>query len=434
MTRHEMGIRWLAIALAATLGATTALYAAEQQQLVVYHWWTAGGERQAMQVIFDGFTKKNPTTKIVDNPVAGGGGITLKTVLLGLLAAKIPPDTFQSLSGAELKQYVDGNYVAPVDDVWTAQNLNANYPAVIGKMTTFSGKHYGIPMNTHRANWLFYNTKLFKDLKLAPPTTADELIAAAKRIKAEKPSVAPIAIGTREKWPAVFLFDVVLLSTGGPDVYEKFYTGQLDVKTSPELRTALEKYKDLIPYLYEFHGAKTWSDIAGPMAEGKMGMMVIGDFAAGLLVQAGFKEGVDWDAVGFPQKPQEVFLMIVDTFVRPAGAKHPEATTAWLTNLTDPKVQGAFNIVKGSIAIHKAVPDSTYPDKLHRTASATFKSKRIVPSSIHGVLAPPAFLSDWQDILTRFLYSPDVNRALTEISDAMTLDKVTESGNWYWAK
>jgi len=427
-------VRWLAVALATTLGATTALYAAEQQQLVVYHWWTAGGERQAMQVIFDAFTKKNPTTKIVDNPVAGGGGITLKTVLLGLLAAKIPPDTFQSLSGAELKQYVDGNYIAPVDDVWTAQKLNANYPAVIGKMTTFSGKHYGIPMNAHRANWLFYNTKLFKDLKLAPPTTADELIAAAKRIKAEKPGVAPIAIGTREKWPAVFLFDVVLLSTGGPDVYEKFYTGQLDVKTSPELRTALEKYKDLIPYLYEFHGAKTWSDIAGPMAEGKMGLMVIGDFAAGLLVQAGFKEGVDWDAVGFPQKPQEVFLMIVDTFVRPAGAKHPQATTAWLTNLTDPQVQGAFNIVKGSIAIHKAVPDTTYPDKLHRTASATFKRKRIVPSSIHGVLAPPAFLSDWQDILTRFLYSPDVNRALTEISDAMTLDKVTESGNWYWAK
>jgi len=429
-----MVIRWLAIALATTLGATTALYAAEQQQLVVYHWWTAGGERQAMQVIFDAFAKKNPTTKIVDNPVAGGGGITLKTVLLGLLAAKIPPDTFQSLSGAELKQYVDGNYIAPVDDVWTAQNLNANYPAVIGKMTTFSGKHYGIPMNAHRANWLFYNTKLFKDLKLAPPTTADELIAAAKQIKANKPGVAPIAIGTREKWPAVFLFDVVLLSTGGPDVYEKFYTGQLDVKTSPELRTALERYKELIPYLYEFHGAKTWSDIAGPMAEGKMGMMVIGDFAAGLLVQAGFKEGVDWDAVGFPQKPQEVFLMIVDTFVRPTGAKHPEATTAWLTNLTDPQVQGTFNIVKGSIAIHKAVPDSTYPDKLHRTASATFKSKRIVPSSIHGVLAPPAFLSDWQDILTRFLYSPDVKRALTEISDAMTLDKVTESGNWYWAK
>lgn len=434
MARRHAVLRWLAVALVATLLAVPTLYAAEQQQLVVYHWWTAGGERQAMQKIFDWFSKKNPETKIVDNPVAGGGGITLKTVLLGLLAAKIPPDTFQSLSGAELKQYVDGNYVASVDDVWKAQNLDANYPPVIGKMTTFKGQHYGIPMNAHRANWLFYSKKVFDELKLTPPTTVDEMIAAAKAIKAKKPAVAPIAIGTREKWPAVFLFDVVLLSTGGPDVYEKFYTGQLDAKTDPAVKTALQKYKELVPYLYEFHGAKTWSDIAGPMAEGKMGMMVIGDFAAGLLVQSGYKEGTDWDAVGFPKKPQEVFLMIVDTFVRPVGAKHPDATTAWLTNLTDPKVQAEFNVVKGSIAIHKAVPDSTYPDKLHREASATFKSKRIVPSSIHGVLAPPAFLSDWQDILTRFLYSPDVNRALTEISDAMTLDKVSESSQWYWAK
>ncbi len=432
MTGHAS--RGLALMLVAALLTVSVAYAAEQQQLVVYNWWTAGGERQAMQKIFEWFNKKNPDIKIVDNPVAGGGGITLKTVLLGLLAAKIPPDTFQSLSGAELKQYVDGNYILPVDDVWSAQNLNTNYPAVISKMTTFQGKHYGIPMNAHRANWLFYSKKVFDDLKLAPPSTVDEMIAAAKRIKTGKPGVAPIAIGTREKWPAVFLFDVVLLSVGGPDAYEKFYTGQLNPQTSAVVRTALQKYKELIPYLYQFHGAKTWSDIAGPVAEGKMGMMVIGDFAAGLLVQAGYKEGVDWDAVGFPKKPQEVFLMIVDTFVRPVGAKHPQATTAWLTNLTDPKVQAEFNVIKGSIAIHKAVPDSTYPDKLHREASATFKSKRIVPSSIHGVLAPPAFLSDWQDILTRFLYSPDVNRALTEISDAMKLDNVTASSQWYWGK
>ena len=165
-----------------------------------------------------------------------------------------------------------------------------------------------------------------------------------------------------------------------------------------------------------------------------MGMMVIGDFAAGLLVQSGYKEGTDWEAVAFPKKPEEVFLMIVDTFVRPTGAKHPDATTLWLTNLTDPKMQGEFNIIKGSIAIHKDVPDSTYPDKLHQEASAAFKSKRIVPSSIHGVLAPPAFLSDWQDILTRFLYSPDVNRALDEINNAMTMDNVAESSQWYWAK
>ncbi|MGQ9785197.1 MAG: ABC transporter substrate-binding protein [Anaerolineae bacterium] len=404
------------------------------KELIVYHWWTAGGEREAMNKIFEWFNKKNPDIKIVDNPIAGGGGITLKTVLLGLLAAKMPPDTFQSLSGAELKMYVDGNYIDPVDDIWQANNLDANYPPVIGRMTLFNGHHYGIPMNAHRANWLFYSKKLFDELGLQPPQDIDEMIVAAKTIKEKKPDVAPIGIGTREKWPAVFLFDVVLLSVGGPDAYEKFYTGQLDPKTDPALEDALTKYKELIPYLYEFHGAKTWSDIVGPLAEGQFGMMVIGDFAAGLLVQAGYEEGVDWEAEAFPKKPEEVFLMIVDTFTRPTGAKSPEATTAWLTNLTDPTVQEEFNIIKGSIAIHKDVPDTAYADSLHQRASQAFKTKRIVPSSIHGVLAPPAFLSDWQDILTRFLYSPDIERIQGEIADSMTLANVAETSQWYWAK
>lgn len=404
------------------------------KELIVYHWWTAGGEREAMNKIFEWFNKKNPDIKIVDNPIAGGGGITLKTVLLGLLAAKMPPDTFQSLSGAELKMYVDGNYIDPVDDIWQANNLDVNYPPVIGRMTLFNGHHYGIPMNAHRANWLFYSKKLFDELGLQPPQDIDEMIVAAKTIKEKKPDVAPIGIGTREKWPAVFLFDVVLLSVGGPDAYEKFYTGQLDPKTDPALKDTLTKYKEIIPYLYEFHVAKTWSDIVGPLAEGQFGMMVIGDFAAGLLVQAGYEEGVDWEAEAFPKKPEEVFLMIVDTFTRPTGAKSPEATTAWLTNLTDPKVQEEFNIIKGSIAIHKDVPDTAYADSLHQRASQAFKTKRIVPSSIHGVLAPPAFLSDWQDILTRFLYSPDIERIQGEIADSMALANVAEASQWYWAK
>jgi len=404
------------------------------KELTVYHWWTAGGEKQAMDVIFKHFSAANPDIKIVDNPVAGGGGITLKTVMQGMLAAKMPPDTFQSLSGSELKMYVDGAYLEPVDDVWKANNLDTNYPAVINKMVTFNGKKYGIPMNAHRANWLFYNVPLFEELGLEPPTNVDELITVAKTIKAQKPDVSPIALGSRDKWTAIFLFDVVLLSEGGPDVYEKFYTGQLDVATDPTIKAAFEKYKALIPYLYPYHGAKIWSDIPPLLGEGKVGMMVIGDFAAAQLVQAGYVEGKDWEAVGFPQEPEEVFLMIVDTFTRPVGIKHPEANTAWLSNLADPDTQAEFNIIKGSIAIHKDVPDTNYPDDLHQRASAAFKGKRIVPASAHGALAPQNFLSDWQDILTRFLYTGDVDAALDQTSLVMTSYDVAGQSEWYWAK
>jgi len=408
--------------------------APEEKELTVYHWWTAGGEKQAMDVIFKHFNEANPDIKIIDNPVAGGGGITLKTVMQGMLAAGIPPDTFQTLSGSELKQYVDGAYLDSVDDVWTDKNLDTDYPEVVGKMVTFDGKKMAIPVSIHRANWLFYNKPLFDELGLQLPTDIDELIAVAKTIKEAKPDVAPIGLGTRDKWTANFLFDVVLLSVGGPDVYEQFYTGQLDPLTDPNIRTAFEKFKELIPYLYEFHGAKTWSDIPGPLAEGQIAMYVIGDFAAGQLNAGGYTEGKEWEAVGFPQKPEEVFLMIVDCFTRPKGVEHPDATTAWLNNLTDPATQAEFTIIKGSIAASKLVPASNYPDSLHQRDSEVWASKRIVPASAHGALAPQNFLSDWADILTGFLFTGDVQRALDSTALIMKNYDVAGQSAWYWAK
>jgi hypothetical protein len=50
------------------------------------------------------------------------------------------------------------------------------------------------------------------------------------------------------------------------------------------------------------------------------------------------------------------------------------------------------------------------------------------------VLTPVAFRSDWENIVTRFLYSPDVDRLLTEAANAQELDKVKENSTWYAGK
>jgi ABC-type glycerol-3-phosphate transport system substrate-binding protein len=62
---------------------------------------------------------------------------------------------------------------------------------------------------------------------LKPPRDVDELIADCQ-ILSLRHNITPIGLGTRDKWTAVFLFDVVLLSVAGPDAYEQFYTGLLD--------------------------------------------------------------------------------------------------------------------------------------------------------------------------------------------------------------
>jgi glucose/mannose transport system substrate-binding protein len=422
----------VAICVAGCSAASVLPSSVASHDLTVYHWWTAGGERQAMDKVEADFNAAYPNITISDNPTAGGGGITLKTVMQGKLAAGMPPDTFQSLAGGELKTYVDGGYLDNVDDIWAAQDLDLKYRAVLGKMVTFNGHKMAIPVSIHRANWLFYNVPIFRQYGLDPPRDVDELIADSKVLASH--GITPIGLGTLDKWTAVFLFDVVLLSVAGPDVYEQFYTGLLDPQTDPRIRTAFEKFAELVPYVYRGHGANTWSDMPTMLGNGEVAMMVLGDFAAPLLTDAGYKEGRDWEAVGFPQKPAEVFLMVVDTFTRPKAIEHPDATTDWLLNLVSAKTQADFTILKGSIAANQDVPDSTYPDPLQQRASEAFKTLRPVPSSIHGALSPLAFLDQWQDLVTVFLYSPDVDRALSQTAMLMKSDDVAGNSAWYWAK
>lgn len=398
------------------------------EKLVIYHWWTAGGERQAIDKLFELFKKAYPDIEIVENPIVGGGGTTLRTVLMGLLAAGMPPDTFQSLSGSDLKNYVDGGYLTPVDDIWNEQNLDENFPPLMKKMVTFNGHVYAIPMSIHRANWLFYNKKIFDELGLKPPKNVDELLEVAKIIKEKRPDLWPITLGTRDKFTVVFLFDTILLSVAGPDIYEKFYTGQLDVKNEPLVRKAFEYFAKLVDYIYPYHSAQTWDQALG---RENWVMMVIGDFAVGYMIATNKKYGIDWEAIPFPAEPN-VFLMIIDTFTLPKKAKNVDAARKWLKFIAEPEPEKEFTIIKGSIAPHKSVPVEAYPDEVRKISIRDFRNARIVPSSIHGVLAPQSFLSEYQDILVNFLYSPNVDRVLNQIDDAMRFYRVKENSMWYW--
>ncbi|HEU4798366.1 MAG TPA: hypothetical protein VFT63_05525, partial [bacterium] len=85
--------------------------AADARRVEIFHWWTAGGEREAADAMFNALKKRYSDVELVENPVAGGGGVSHRVVLQARLSAKIPPDTWQTLGGAELKSYVDGDYL-----------------------------------------------------------------------------------------------------------------------------------------------------------------------------------------------------------------------------------------------------------------------------------------------------------------------------------
>jgi glucose/mannose transport system substrate-binding protein len=99
-----------------------------KKQLEIFHWWTAPGEREAADAMFAAMNTTYPDIEVVENPVSGGGGTELRTVLKARITAGIAPDTFQTTGGAELKAYVDNGVLEPLDSFYAKNDYSNKIP------------------------------------------------------------------------------------------------------------------------------------------------------------------------------------------------------------------------------------------------------------------------------------------------------------------
>jgi glucose/mannose transport system substrate-binding protein len=401
------------------------------KQFLIYDYWTAGGEKQAIDALFDMFRQQQPGVQILENQVAGGGGSNMLAVLIGKLQSHNPPDAFQASEGSQLKDYADAGYLDPVDDIWQASNMASRINPMWIKTVKFNGHYWTVPLNAHRTNWLWYNKKIFDQLNLTPPTDFASLLADAKAIKQAMPNVSPIALGTAEKVWSIYLMDMCDLLTGGPQFLEKVDTGLVDFATDPTFRQAMENYASLIPYIYPYSSTKTWDQAAALLKTGDAAMYWMGDWVLGYFLSTGMKPEVDFSAVAIPS---DVWMGHADTFPMPKGAPHPELAKAWLNMLTTADAQKAFNMIKGSVTIVKDVPASVYPDPYRKLSAADLQSKLAIPDGFHGGLMTANFGGDLMNILTQFLSDSNVDNAISAIAAAAARDNLKQNSAWYWAQ
>jgi glucose/mannose transport system substrate-binding protein len=406
--------------------------APEERKLEIFHWWTAGGEREAADAMFKALRQKYPDIQLVENPVAGGGGVSHRVVLQARLSAGIPPDTWQTLGGAELKSYVDGGFLTPLDDLYAELKYAEVIPRPLLGAVTIGGHPYVVPLNMHIQNILYYNKKLFDELKLTPPTTVDELLAAARAIKAARPRMAPLALGTKEKWEAAFVLDSIILEEGGPRYYVRLYTGQVDVATDPTYRRALEKLAQLAPYIYPFHAGLTWDESCGLLVSGDSAMVLMGTWAIGYFKSRGWEPGRDFGAVTFPHKPDRILLFHPDTYGLAKGAPHPRATRDWLRVVASPELQIPTDITQGGLFARLDIEPSQFPDPIRQELQTFVRAnpgKLILDQ--HGSIAPFSFTQAYWDVAAAFAAKPDVAGTVRRVAGLFTTYNVRDEAAWY---
>ncbi len=122
------------------------------------------------------FMEANEDIEVVVEPIAGDIWEVLKTRMV----AGDEPDVFY-MDIFQTPQFIDAGQLAAIDDVLTEEDMADFDSALLNAFKGEDGTLYGVPKD-YSTLGLYYNKQMFEDAGLEPPTTWEELEAAAKAL------------------------------------------------------------------------------------------------------------------------------------------------------------------------------------------------------------------------------------------------------------
>jgi glucose/mannose transport system substrate-binding protein len=386
---------------------------AAKQKLEIFSWWTSGGEIEALNALLDAFHKKYPDIEVVNSAIAGGtsSGGDMKAVLQTRMMGGDPPESFQvHLGGELLGSYVAANTMEDLSALYKEQGWDKVFPQSLIDIASKDGKPYSVPVNIHRANVLWYNTKMLKDIGAEAPKTWDEFLVVAEKLKAK--GIPAIAIAENAPGFAAQVFETVLIENMGPEKFAGLFNG----KTSwddPAFKKSLETFKKILSYANPDYLSVSWGDVNDLIVNGKVAMMMMGDWTPGVLWSKGFKD-FSWRAA---PGNDGIVQVVSDSFGLPKNVKNREAALDFLKIVGSKEGQDGFNPPKGSIPARTDADPTKYSD-YQKWAMEEWKKDKIIPSIVHGSAAPVAFMTDYMNAINVFATKKDVDQTAAAILKA----------------
>lgn len=351
-----------ALALILTFILVAPSVSAEKKPLVFLHYWT-GGLSGGIREMGRAFNRTKPMYPV---QIKEFEHEAFKVSIGPMLAGGRPPDMFSYWAGAKVNALVSGNYLASIDEAWATGNLDDAFPSAVSKACTYFGQKYALPLTQHYVTF-FYNKRVFTEHGITAPRSWEQFIDVCDQLK--QAGVTPIALGSKERWPAQFWFDYLLLRTAGPKYREKLMSGHASYMDS-EIDRVFIIWKSLFDagYFNESPNQLNWEEASRLVHSGKTAMTLMGTWAIGL-----FEGKLDWeqetgfDFFRFPimdKNAPMVALGPIDVIVV-ARQGRPDDVNEVLTYFSDPGPQMEMSKGSGALSPSRAIPPSFYT-KLQR--------------------------------------------------------------------
>jgi glucose/mannose transport system substrate-binding protein len=381
----------------------------KEKVLEIYHWWTSGSEKAAMDGLVGVYMKMYPDVMVLQSPVAGGGGITIREVIHTLMLAGEAPDAFQSYP-AGLWPYYEAEMLQPVDEVWT-EEIKAVVPKGVQDAFKLGEHYYGTPTGVQQAGIFYYNKKIFDKYNLKEPQSWDDFWAICDTLKAQ--GVDAIALGDKNAWPLTYIFRTITASEG-IKYYEDFINGKVTSADNPKLEDSLAKLNKILDYVNPDHAALTWDEAVALVVKGEAAINIMGECATGEFVVAETNYGVDYGTFYAPGA-ENIFGVSLDTFAVPKGAKHPANAVNFHKAVISKEAQLRFNAVKGQIPARTDVElTEDFPGECFESMRHFQTARYHRPGMWSGT--PPAFMGKLTDIISEKI---GVKRDITGAASAI---------------
>jgi len=149
-------------------------------------WQSSTAEGTALTQTLLGFQSTYPNIPVSYEPLSGD----YTAAMAASFAAADVPDLFY-VDASYAQQWIDQGFLYPIDDYLAQSGFDTStfFPAGLEVFTGKDGKHYGLPKDFNTIA-MAYNTALVT----TPPTTMDELVAAATALVGTGTLQAPMCL------------------------------------------------------------------------------------------------------------------------------------------------------------------------------------------------------------------------------------------------
>ena len=371
-------------------GGLCTAFAAPAGEVEVLHFWTSPSEAQSIAELKSLIAVRGHTWK--DFAVAGGGGGNAWAALEQRVALGHPPAS-ALMKGPLVKAWAARNALAQLDAMAAFDHWDQVLPPVVQAHVKHRGHYVAVPVNIHRANWLWSNAEVLRRAGVpAVPASFDQFFPALDRIRAA--GFVPIAHGS-QPWQNFLLFESVALGVAGAPMYQRAFI-QLDpaALSSPDVRRALETFRRLKPYTDEGARDRAWNAATDMVLQGRAAFQFMGDWAKGEFIAAGRQMGRDIGCAPAPGTAA-AYSYVIDSFamfqLKNWEAQKAQGYLAYV--LLGPAFQAQFNRRKGSIPVRSTVELKDFDEcaqASRRDFDGTARTGGLLPSVAVDMALPPA--------------------------------------------